>query len=40
MIDKNISISYKEYSSVGELSAEDRALVEAAIQAQKTSYAP
>lgn len=40
MTDRKIDISYKEYDSLEELSAEDRALVEAAIRAQKTSYAP
>ena len=40
MIDKKIDIRYREYASLAELSAEDRALVEAAIRAQKSSYAP
>lgn len=40
MTTKKIDISYREYASVEELDPQDRTLVEAARQAQKTSYAP
>ena len=40
MIGKKLEINYKEYSSLEELDAEDRMLIEAARQAQKSSYAP
>lgn len=40
MLEKEIKISFQEYSSIDELSAADKALVQAAIKAQKTSYAP
>ena len=36
----NLAISYKEYSSIEEMDAVDRMLVEEAMEAQKTSYAP
>lgn len=36
----NLEINYTEYSSLYEMSAEDQELVHAAIEAQKTSYAP
>ena len=37
---KTLTIPYEEYTSINELSAEDRALLEAAIDATKGSYAP
>lgn len=37
---KNISISYEEYKSIEELSAEDATLARAAIDAMRGSYAP
>lgn len=40
MITKNLDIRYREYASVGEMDARDQALVAAARQAQKSSYAP
>lgn len=40
MTDKEIKISYKEYSSPDEMSKEDRELVLASIDAMKGSYAP
>ncbi len=40
MIGKKLEINYKEYSSLEELDAKDRMLIEAARQAQKSSYAP
>ena len=40
MTDRKLEINYKEYSSVEELESQDRKLVEAAFQAQKSSYAP
>ena len=40
MSQKKLEITYKEYSSVEELEADDKALVQAAIEAQKSSYAP
>ena len=36
----NLAISYKEYSSIEEMDAVDRMLVEEALEAQKGSYAP
>ena len=36
----NLAISYKEYSSIEEMEAVDRMLVEEALEAQKGSYAP
>ncbi len=40
MIGKKLEINYKEYSSLEELDAKDRMLIQAARQAQKSSYAP
>lgn len=40
MEEKKIEINYREYSSVDELSAEDRNLVEEAVAAMGGSYAP
>ena len=40
MTPKEIKISYEEFASPAELNAEDRELVEAAIDAMKGSYAP
>ncbi|MDY6278323.1 MAG: cytidine deaminase [Bacteroidales bacterium] len=40
MIGKKLEINYTEYSSIDELEARDRELVEAAFEAQKSSYAP
>ena len=40
MIPKKIEIHYREYASVEEMDAQDQALVAAARQAQKGSYAP
>ena len=40
MTSKEINIRYEEYASPAEMSAEDRELVEAAIDAMKGSYAP
>ena len=40
MTEKDIRISYTEFSSVEELNAEDRELASAAIEAMKGSYAP
>jgi cytidine deaminase (EC 3.5.4.5) len=37
---KSITISYTEYNSNNELPAKDKELLEAAIEATKTSYAP
>ena len=37
---KTLTISYEEYASINELNAEDRTLLEAAIDATKGSYAP
>ena len=37
---KTLTIPYEEYASITELNAEDRALLEAAIDAVKGSYAP
>jgi len=36
----NLSFNYREYSSIEEMEPRDRELVEAAIDAQKGSYAP
>ena len=36
----NLSFNYREYSSIEEMKPRDRELVEAAIDAQKGSYAP
>ena len=40
MTNKEIKIAYTEYASLEELSAEDRMLAEAAIEAVGTAYAP
>jgi cytidine deaminase len=40
MTDKEININYKEFSSIDELEPSDKVLAEAAIAAQKGSYAP
>jgi cytidine deaminase len=40
MRNTNWVINYREYDSLEELDPKDRALTEAAIEAQKTSYAP
>lgn len=40
MEEKDINISYKEYTSISELPIEYRKLVENAIEATKSSYAP
>lgn len=40
MTDRTITIKYEEYGTLSEMVPEDRELCEAAIQAQKTSYAP
>ena len=40
MTNRKLEINYKEYSSIEELEPRDRELVQAAFQAQKTSYAP
>ena len=40
MRNTNCVIRYREYDSLEELEPKDRALTEAAIEAQKTSYAP
>lgn len=40
MENKNISISYEEYSSIEELSTEDAELAGAALEAMQGSYAP
>lgn len=40
MEEKKIEITYREYSSVDELSAEDRNLIDEAIAAMSGSYAP
>ena len=37
---KTLTINYEEFSSVAELSPEDQALVQAALDAQKGSYSP
>ena len=37
---KTLTIPYEEYASIEELGAEDRALLEAAIEAVRGSYAP
>lgn len=40
MTNKELKISYSEYASIDELEASDKALVEAAINSLKGSYAP
>ena len=40
MTNRKLEINYKEYSSIEELETRDRELVQAAFQAQKSSYAP
>lgn len=40
MTTKEINISYLEYSSLDEMSSDDRALAEAAVDAMKGAYAP
>lgn len=40
MTNKEIKIAYTEYTSLDELSAQDRVLAESAIEAVATSYAP
>ena len=40
MKQKTLSIDYEEYASIDELAPDDRALLEAAIDATKGSYAP
>ena len=40
MTNKEIKIAYTEYASLDELSAQDKVLAEAAIEAVATSYAP
>lgn len=40
MTDKKITIAFTEYSSMEELCAGDKALAQAALEAQKGSYAP
>ena len=40
MEEKDINISYKEYTSISELPIEYRKLIENAIEATKSSYAP
>jgi len=40
MTDKELKISFTEYSSLSELNAEDKELAEAAIQAMDGAYAP
>ena len=40
MTNKEIKITYSEYSSIDELSAQDRLVAEAAINATASSYAP
>lgn len=40
MADKKIDITYHEYASLDELSAQDRKLAEEAIEAMKGAYAP
>ena len=37
---KTLTIPYEEYASINELNAEDRTLLEAAVDATKGSYAP
>ena len=39
-MEKQFTFAYEQYASVGELSAEDRALVEAAVEATERAYAP
>lgn len=40
MADKKLVINYQEFSSPAEMSAEDQALIAAALEAQKGSYSP
>jgi len=40
MVRKEIRIEYEEYASAGEMSAEDHALCQAAVEALEGSYAP
>ena len=40
MAEKKIDITYHEYASLDELSAQDRKLAEEAIEAMKGAYAP
>jgi len=40
MVNKELRISYREYSSFEELSSDEKALVEAAFEATRESYAP
>ena len=40
MTDKKVEILFKEFSSPEEMDSQDRELIEAAAQAQKSSYAP
>lgn len=40
MITRNLDIQYREYASAAEMDPQDQALVAAARQAQKSSYAP
>lgn len=40
MTGKKLEILYEEYSSIEDLNEADKALVQAAIEAQKSSYAP
>ncbi len=40
MTHKNITIDFEEYSTISELSAEDRELAQAAIEGMRGSYAP
>ena len=40
MIEKHLTIQYREYASAAEMPAEDQALIEAALEAQKGSYSP
>lgn len=39
-MDKKLTINYKEYSSVSEMSPEDQALVAASVEACESSYSP
>ena len=40
MTNKEIKIAYTEYTSLDEINAQDRVLVESAIEATETAYAP
>ena len=40
MIDKNITISFKQYDSLDELTAEQRKLLDEAYKAMSNAYAP